>query len=344
MTDIYNGDCVELMHSIPDGSVDLVLADPPYNIGVTTQIGGKARPNQWDKIENYTDWFIGWVKEAERVLKPSGVLYFWHNDMKQIAEIICKIYLQTGFALRSFCIWDKGDAYRAQTWHNRKTDGKAALRLWFNVCEFCLHFVKTPGDGEKQWAKTGLDYINSNPDCYKPLKEWYANEKTRLGVTDKEIAEKYTGETGKKPYMLRHYFNNSQFEIPTRRVWESVYVPLGFNREYEGLRREYEGLRREYEGLRYTHNCDKMHCNMWRHPPIPSNRRYHTCEKPVDILERIITVSSNPGDVVLDPFMGSGPTGIACINTKRDFIGMEKDKKYFDIARERIEEHKRRNT
>ena len=62
----------------------------------------------------------------------------------------------------------------------------------------------------------------------------------------------------------------------------------------------------------------------------------HACEKPVDILERIIRTSSNEGDVVLDCFAGSGSTGEACLRTNRNFIGIEKDDKYFDIAYNRI--------
>ena len=55
------------------------------------------------------------------------------------------------------------------------------------------------------------------------------------------------------------------------------------------------------------------------------------------MLEYLIVKSTNENDVVLDSFMGSGSTGIACINTKRDFIGIEKDDKYFEIAKKRIE-------
>lgn len=45
----------------------------------------------WDKIENYTNWCIEWLNECSRVLKPNGVLYFWHNDMAQIAELLHEI-------------------------------------------------------------------------------------------------------------------------------------------------------------------------------------------------------------------------------------------------------------
>jgi len=62
----------------------------------------------------------------------------------------------------------------------------------------------------------------------------------------------------------------------------------------------------------------------------------HTTQKPVSLMEHIVKIHTNEGDLVLDPFMGSGSTGVACKNTNRDFIGIELDKDYFDIAKERI--------
>ena len=61
---------------------------------------------------------------------------------------------------------------------------------------------------------------------------------------------------------------------------------------------------------------------------------YHPTQKPVGIIRRII--ETNKGATILDPFMGSGTTGIACINTGRDFIGIEKESEYFEIAQRRI--------
>ena len=64
----------------------------------------------------------------------------------------------------------------------------------------------------------------------------------------------------------------------------------------------------------------------------------HPTIKPVEILQNLIVNSSNPGDIILDPFMGSGSTGEACINTGRGFIGIELDKGYFETAKARIGE------
>jgi site-specific DNA-methyltransferase (adenine-specific) len=67
-----------------------------------------------------------------------------------------------------------------------------------------------------------------------------------------------------------------------------------------------------------------------------AKKRYHTTEKPVDLLEWIIRYYSNEGDTILDPTMGSGSTGVACLNLKRKFIGIEMDKDIFDVAVGRI--------
>lgn len=66
--------------------------------------------------------------------------------------------------------------------------------------------------------------------------------------------------------------------------------------------------------------------------------KLHPTEKPVDLLEYYLLNSSELNDVVLDPFMGSGSTGVACLNTNRNFIGIELDEGYFNIAQNRIEE------
>jgi site-specific DNA-methyltransferase (adenine-specific) len=68
------------------------------------------------------------------------------------------------------------------------------------------------------------------------------------------------------------------------------------------------------------------------------NDTIHETQKPVKLLEYLIKTYSNEGDVVLDSTMGSGTTGVACVNTNRKFIGIEMDQKYFDLAKKRIEE------
>lgn len=68
------------------------------------------------------------------------------------------------------------------------------------------------------------------------------------------------------------------------------------------------------------------------------SKRIHPSQKPVELIEKMILNSSHEGETVLDTFIGSGTTAVACINTNRHFIGFELDEKYFDIANKRIEE------
>lgn len=67
-------------------------------------------------------------------------------------------------------------------------------------------------------------------------------------------------------------------------------------------------------------------------------KKKHPTEKPVELMKILIENSSNKNDVVIDPFMGVGATGIACKELNRNFIGIELDEKYFEIAKKRIEE------
>ena len=67
----------------------------------------------------------------------------------------------------------------------------------------------------------------------------------------------------------------------------------------------------------------------------------HETQKPVELLEYLIKTYSNEGGIVLDNAMGSGSTGVACINTNRKFIGIELKKEYFELASKRINTHKK---
>lgn len=97
---------------------------------------------------------------------------------------------------------------------------------------------------------------------------------------------------------------------------------------------EYEALKQEYEALRYPHHCDPNHRNLLRIDTVGSAdaRRIHICQKPFDLLRRLIRVSSNPGALVLDPFAGSGSTLIAAIQEGRRYIGFERDETTYRTA------------
>jgi DNA modification methylase len=73
---------------------------------------------------------------------------------------------------------------------------------------------------------------------------------------------------------------------------------------------------------------------------LGKEKTIHPTQKPISLMKDLIRIHTNENDIVLDPFMGSGTTGVACKNLNRKFIGIELDEKYFEIAKERIEESK----
>lgn len=86
------------------------------------------------------------------------------------------------------------------------------------------------------------------------------------------------------------------------------------------------------DGRRYPRDVQKFATDYGK------RRLFHPTEKPTDLLEYLIKTYTNEGETVLDATMGSGSTGVACINTGRKFIGFETEKKYFDIAKKRIDD------
>ena len=313
--ELIQGDCLEKMKDIPDGSVDLVLTDPPYNIG-------KAK---WDKIPDYINWCGKWIKECERVLKDNGSFYFWHNDMAQIAQLMEWIRQNTKFVYNSFCIWDKGD-FRALAWKNPSEDNN--LRSWFNICEYCLFYTFQD--------KTGLSTVMLDTNNFPTMRGYFKRLQEYIGQGLKQI----NANMGHRKAEHAFYWKTTQWDMPTPETYKQLIDTFGIDkwdgfREYGDLRREYGDLRREYEDLRYTHNLDANHNNVWKSTEHNSGKQ-HPTQKPLDLMERIVKTSSKEDGVILDPFMGSGTTAIACINTNRNYIGFELDKHYCDIANERI--------
>lgn len=90
------------------------------------------------------------------------------------------------------------------------------------------------------------------------------------------------------------------------------------------------GSRKKDEGLRYPKSILKFNRGV--------NSNLHPTQKPTLLLEYLIKTYTNEGEIVLDNCMGSGSTGVACVNTNRNFIGIELDEKYFEIAKNRIED------
>ena len=331
--EIYCDDCLDKMKEFNDNSIDLVLIDPPYNIG-------KDKWDKWKSVEDYIVFMGKVFKEIERVLKPNGSFYFFLNDFLQLVKLQTYIENNTNFIFRNLLIWNK----RFDEASNKGfLDGFCEvneLRNYQKMAEYCLFYTFQD--------RTGLKNVYEDENCFSSIKQYLKNEKRNSGLSNKDLSLLFSKYTNKKGCLNRsvieHYFSKKQWVFPTEDIYKNVLQKTGFFKkpyeelktEYETLRQEYETLRQEYEKERYVFNNQKKHHSVMNYEI--AKKQGHMTPKPVDLLEYLIKTSSNENNVVLDCFMGSGSTGVACMNTNRYFIGIELEEKYFEIAKKRIEE------
>jgi len=310
------------MKNIDDKSINLIVIDPPYNIGKDT----------WDKIDNYIEWMGLVFKECERVLKNNGSFYWFHNDMLKIAELMMWLKVNSEFVFKSLITWNK-ENFKRYAWNNRNPD-KCRDRNWFPNVEYCLYYTFQD--------ETGLTTILKQNGFYG-LQKYFKEERLKLGWNYKQCDD-YMGI--KASYCYWDKPTTHPYRIPEEKHYLKLQTTGYFPMKYESLRMKYESLRMEYESLRYVFNLREIQENtscVWKSKESNSGK-LHPTQKPIDIINKIIITSSNPNDIVLDCFLGSGTTAIACINTNRNYIGIEKEEKYFNIANDRINQLTIKNT
>ena len=323
---LYQGDCLEVMKTTPAKSIDLVLIDPPYNIG-------KDKWDKWNTVDEYVEFMGKVFLEIQRVLKDNGSFYFFHNDFLQIVELQNYINKNTSFIFRQLLVWNKRYNGSPRKYYFDNVISGNTNRNHRQLSEYCLYYTFQD--------ETGLEKIL--PLCFKPYLDYMTSEKekTDWDVKDfnnylnyKSIASHWFWQDDKRTKQPQPRFISKKDYLKLQKTgyFQKPYEEL--RQEYENLRQKYESLRQEYENLRYTFNNQKTHHDVLDFEV--AKKQGHITPKPVDLLEYIIKTSSNEGDIVLDCFMGSGSTGVACMNTNRNFIGIEKDKKYFNVAKNRL--------
>ncbi len=103
-----------------------------------------------------------------------------------------------------------------------------------------------------------------------------------------------------------------------------------------GLGRQYEHIVLVSKGIAKRKN-DTRYTDVWFFDRISGNKQLHQNQKPVDLLERCVELYSSPGDLIFDGCMGVGSTGVACKNLGRNFLGVEIEKDFFEIAKKRLD-------
>ena len=165
-----------------------------------------------------------------------------------------------------------------------------------------------------------------NTTSHLALRHYFIDELKTSGKSVKEIEQEIPN------YSAHHWFRfSSDYRIPTEKNYKRLQEVTGrFNRDYAEIRAEF--LKEKNNECTYNGNneSDILYFSL-------NEDRVHPTQKPVALCEYLIKTYTNEGETVLDNCMGSGSTGVACVNTNRNFIGFELDENYFTIAKNRIE-------
>ena len=241
---LYNGDCFDFLPTIPDGSVDLVLTDPPYGITGCS----------WDVVPDIPRFW----REAWRVLKPNGAAVIFGTVKSGLDWIMA-----SREEFRYDLVWEKT---------------KAACFVNVNRRPLAIH---------EMIYVFYRSHPTFNPQKYKP--EWASD-------FEKKVLE---------PENRVRFFSGGHVGSYTRIVTNEKF---------------YKSVLKFSNGGRYI------------------SAQIHQTKKPITLMEHIIKMYTNPGETVLDPFMGSGSTGVAAMMTGRKFLGSELDPHFFEVSKRRISE------
>ena len=300
MIKLIHGDCLIESDKIESGSVDLILTDLPYGtVGESMQDNtGKYKIINQSKWDNVIDT-TKIMEIANRILRKNGKMVLFAQQ-PFTTELINKAIPNLPFSYTIF--WDK--------LHFANCLG--ANKACVNYMEECLLFSKTH------------DLERSHP-----LIDYFMAELEKTGMNQNDVNKLLGNKMG------GHYFTNGvQFCIPTEKNYNKLQETGYFQKPYQELKdidnqfkNKFASTFNLWEGKKYKSNILKYKKDY---------NGYHPTQKPVLLLEDLIKTFSNEGDLVVDLTAGSFSTAIACINTKRKFIGIEKDDKYFEIAEKRI--------
>lgn len=331
---IYNVNCIgeNGMCLMPNKSIDLIIIDPPY--GTTNYY--------WDKFNSemeYINFMSDVISQFERILKDTGSLYIFHNDFLKIVEIQNMISNSTNFKFKQLIVWNK--RFESCEYEDKKNATfYRDLTNYQKYAEYILFYTFDSRNSLELFMEN-----KNNFEEYKKYIECLLNAKNLTYNSDKIVKALYENIGYKSMQSARSIsqrlfnMNYKGFGFLTTKQYDTLKDILNIDRSYEELKIMFNKGKVNYsetEDNKYTYNNLRTHHSVWNYNNVKSKDKIHETEKPVDLIQNIILHSSNEGDTILDCFMGSGTTPVACINTNRNYICYELDKKYFEVANKRI--------
>lgn len=261
-------------------------------------------PPYWKVINEH--WDYNWRTRSDY----AQWCFEWFKELSRIVKLSGSLYL-FGYMRNLFYLYkdivELGFSFRQQIIVDKgikSVSGRATkgYKMFPNVTESLLFFIFDSKPFIKDYLKKRQTELS--------LSSLDINKKLGVKINGGGVWSLYTGE-------------NILAQVPTREMWERLQRVLKFDMPYEDIGQ--------------TFNIEMGLTDVWSDIDFYKEERLHPTQKPVKLIERIIRASTNKGMIVLDPFFGSGATGVAAINLKRNYIGIELDKKYVQKAQHRID-------
>ena len=292
------GDCLERMKEIPDGSVDLILTDPPYGTIKGMKLKGwDNSTTKWDDaIDNNKMWH-----EINRVLRVNGCCILFAQD-PYTSVLMNDCHNNVPFSYR--LVWDKKH-YASPLGAN-----KFPVNYFEDVCVF---------------------FKKHDSLALHPLRHYFADVLEFIGKNLKQV----NTELGHRRAEHCFYIDSTQFGLCTEATYNELIELYSIDKLDDFTPyAELVEIKKSYLRVFNLHDGKKYKSNILEYKKDYNG--YHPTQKPVALLEDLIQTYSNEGNTVLDFTMGSGSTGVAAKNLNRKFIGIEKDAGYFEIAKQRL--------
>lgn len=301
MIELYKGDCLIESDKIESGTVDLILTDLPYGVVKMKERAGNYKvlntAETWDKaIEPKRIYEI-----ANRILRKKGKMILFAQE-PYTSRMITEAIPNVPFSYRA--VWEKNDF----------ANGLGVNKAMVSFYEDILIFSK-----------------NYETEAIHPLRLYFKIVIDFIGLNLKQINAKL----GHRRAEHTFYIDSTQYGLCTEKTYKELIEVFGIDK-MEGFKTysELQPIDNKFASTFNLWECNKYKSNILKYKKDYNG--YHPTQKPVLLLEDLIKTFSNENDLVVDLTMGSGSTGVACVNTNRNFIGIEKDEKYFEIAEKRI--------
>ena len=307
---LYHGRCEDVLPTLDPGTAHLLLTDPPYF---------QVKDDEWDNQWQHATQFLGWLGDVLDAAKPAltANASAWVFAGPALASKV------EGVVSERFRVLNHVRWVKEQGWHQKAEI--EAQRRYLTPWEGIVFAEQYGADGSTLRGSGWNDACAKlHAGVFEPIRAYLVAERDAAGFTNREV-DVHLGTNG----MAGHYFGASQWALPTETVYRQL-QELFNSRSGGHLRREYEDLRREYEDLRRPFRLKRTGpvSDVWNFDTVAPYAGKHPCEKPQALLRHMIDASSRPGDLILDPFAGSGSTLIAARDAGRRAVGIEMDLGY----------------